>query len=210
MVPTTGGVAGTREWRGNSGSVRSPVVRVPETIDTVSILFWTRYDGSGLIPHGEVRLSTDGGPFVQVGRVAGDAQAYYPERFVVAGVHGKSIRVELASPNGLPWRIDEVTIVGHSPVTQLALDTTALRPSANPVRSDVVYFNWPYASAGGELRAYDFTGRLAWRTQVPAGTETVTWNLRDTRLVNGVYVVVARPDGGGQAKTFKLFVTRPP
>ena len=82
----------------------------------------------------------------------------------------------------------------------------ALRPSANPVRTDLVYFNWPFGVTGGELAAYDFAGHLAWRTTVAGGTETVAWEL-GSRLANGVYVVVAK--SGASARRFKLFVLRP-
>jgi hypothetical protein len=208
MATTQPGFAGHFQWSGSSGYVRSPTVTMPQTSDTVSVLFWTRYTGSGFsnIPHGEIRISTDGGSvWTRVGAVAGNAEQYYPERIVVGGVRGKSLRFEFATPDQLPWWLDEITIVAHSAQTLLAQED-ALRPSANPVRSDLVYFNWPFGAAGGELAAYDFAGHLAWRSPVVGGTETVTWEL-GRGLANGVYVVIAK--AGGRTRRFKLFVLRP-
>jgi Zinc carboxypeptidase len=209
MSVQQGGVAGTYEWRGSRGTLRSPAVTVPVDVDTVSVLFWTRYDGDGFsqIPHGEIRLSTDGGTsWTRVGVVSGAAPAYYPDRATVTGVAGRTVRFEFSSPDNLFWRLDEVAIVAHSGARQLAADTTRLRPSANPVRGDVVFFNWPFVATAGVLQIYDFAGRLAWRTSVDASAESVPWNVRDSGVVNGVYLAVAR--AGGRTRTFKLFIAR--
>jgi hypothetical protein len=152
-------------------------------------------------------MSIDGAAdWTRVGAVAGSAQEYYPERVVVAGVRGRSLRFEFTSPDRLPWWLDEITIVAHGATAAVA-EGAALLPSANPVRTDVVYFNWPFGSTSGELAAYDFAGHLAWRSSVAAGTVTVSWDLGRSALANGVYVVVAR--AGGSARRFKLFVLRP-
>jgi hypothetical protein len=209
MSPTQPGFVGRFQWSGNNGYVRSPAVTMPQTSDTASVVFWTRYDGSGFssAPHGEIRMSIDGSAeWVRVGAVAGGAEQYYPERVVVGGVRGRTLRFEFASPDRLPWWLDEIAIVAHSAPTIVA-EGAALRPSANPVRTDVVYFNWPFGSAGGELAAYDFAGHLAWRSNVAGGTQTVTWDLGRGGLANGVYVVVA--SAGGNTRRFKLFVLRP-
>ena len=92
------------------------------------------------------------------------------------------------------------------PDSSRACAVTQLLPNANPLRTDAVRFTWPFGAAEGELRAYDFGGRMVWRTAVAGGSSGVEWQLAD-RLANGVYLVVA--ESAGIRRTFTLFVTRP-
>jgi hypothetical protein len=202
-------VAGKYSWfSAGTGDLRSPVVRVPADADTVSLLFWTRYDGSGFdeTPFARVMLSIDAGAtFQPVMRLQGAAPAWYPEGVTIGGVKGKQVVFDFVS-SGLPWNLDEMAIVVHGVVSAAtATSALALRPSENPVHRSVVYFPWPLSAASGDIQVFDFTGRLIWKTAVTNGG-TVSWDLRAAAVPNGVYVVVAR--GGGQTVRLKLYVVR--
>ncbi|MDQ6828057.1 MAG: hypothetical protein M3081_04235 [Gemmatimonadota bacterium] len=207
----TSRVAGALAWVTGSGTLTSPSIQVPSGTDSVSVLYWTRYDGDGfdVRPHGEVQLSTDDGAhWSVVGRVSGSGLKYYPERADFAGVRGARIRVRfvgawLTTLN--VWWIDEITVMAHAAPPALATGV-ALVPSENPVRGGSVRFDWPFAATPGELDVYDFMGRLVWRSSVAAGAFTVTWNVVASGTRNGVYLAVAR--GGGRTLTTKLFVAR--
>jgi hypothetical protein len=202
-------VAGKYSWySAGSGDLRSPVVRVPADADTVSLLFWTQYSGSGFdeYPFARVMLSSDAGAtFQPVMRLQGAAPAWYPEGVSIGGVKGKQLVFDFV-PSGLPWNLDEIAIVVHG-VSSAATATgaLALRPSENPVHRSVVYFPWPLSAASGEFQVFDISGRLIWKTAVTNGG-TVSWDLRAAAVPNGVYIVVAR--GGGQTVRLKLYVVR--
>jgi hypothetical protein len=202
-------VAGKYSWySAGNGDLRSPVVRVPADADTVSLLFWTRYDGSGFdeTPFGRVMLSSDAGAtFQPVMRLQGAAPTWYPENVTIGGVKGKQLVFDFVS-SGLPWNLDEMAIVVHGASSAAtATGALALRPSENPVHRSVVYFPWPLPAASGDIQVFDISGRLIWKTAVTSGG-TVSWDLRAAAVPNGVYVVVAR--GGGQTVRLKLYVVR--
>jgi hypothetical protein len=204
--------SGRSAWHARVGRLRSPTIRVPETADTVSVLFWTRYLGNGfsLDPRGEVRLSMDGGAsWITVARLSGRAPVYYPERVVMSGLAGRTIILEFVaqffSPQ-LGWWLDEILVAAHgAPIVAVA--DGEMRPSTNPVRSSAVHVSWPFGGDAGEMRVFDFAGRLVWATIVHAGATTVTWDIAE-RVRNGVYVVVARSEG--RVRRLKLFVARRP
>lgn len=202
-------VAGKYSWySAGTGDLRSPVVRVPADADTVSLLFWTQYAGSGFDenPFARVMLSSDAGAtFQPVMRLQGAAPVWYPEGVTIGGVKGKQLVFDFV-PSGLPWNLDEIAIVVHG-VSSAATATgaLALRPSENPVHRSVVYFPWPLSAATGDIQVFDISGRLIWKTAVTHGG-TVSWDLRAAAVPNGVYVVVAR--GGGQTVRLKLYVVR--
>jgi hypothetical protein len=201
--------AGRVSWHSDGGGdLRSPAIKMPTDADTVSLLFWNQYNGSGYTetPFGRVLMSSDGGAtFQQILRVQGAAPVWYTERVAVGGVKGKSLVFDFSS-SGLPWNLDEITVVSHGASTAApGTAALALRPSENPVHKSVVYFTWPFATPAGDMQAFDFSGRLVWRTAVAAGG-TIAWDLNSARLPNGVYVVVAR--SGGQTLRLKLFVVR--
>jgi hypothetical protein len=202
-------VAGHYSWFSPAGGdLRSPVVQVPAGVDTVSLLFWTRYLGSGFdqTPYGLVLASTDGGTnFQPVLRLQGAAPTFYPDRVTLGGVRGKSLVFDFV-PVGLPWNLDEIAIVAHNGVSvTTAAGAPRLRPSENPVRHSVVYFSWPFSAPDGSLQAYDFSGRLIWKAAV-ANSATTQWDLAAARLPNGVYVIIAR--SGAQSARVKLYVVR--
>ncbi|MGH7653231.1 MAG: M14 family zinc carboxypeptidase [Gemmatimonadaceae bacterium] len=201
--------AGKYSWyTAAGGELKSPVIAVPATTDTVSLMFWTRYAGNGYteLPNGDVSVSVDGGTtFQRVLRVQGAAPVFYPEQVTIGGVKGKQLVVDFLS-NGLPWNLDEIAVVGHGAVTTTLTSTaTRLVPSENPVHHAIVYFPWPFGSATGDILAYDFSGRLIWKTSVTTGGN-VPWDLNTGRVANGVYVVIAR--SGGKTLRLKLFVVR--
>jgi hypothetical protein len=202
-------VAGKYSWFSpGTGDLRSPVVRVPAETDSVSLLFWTRYDGSGFdeTPFARVMFSSDAGTtFQPVMRLQGFAPAWYPERVTVGGVKGKRIAFEFA-PAGLPWNLDEIAIVVHAGASSAAATgPLALRPSENPVHRAVVHFPWPFTGPSGDIQAFDISGRLVWKTAVTNGA-AASWDLRAAGVPNGVYVVVAR--SGGRTVRLKLYVVR--
>ncbi|MFI5311728.1 MAG: M14 family zinc carboxypeptidase [Gemmatimonadales bacterium] len=202
-------VAGKYSWYApGTGDLRSPVVRMPADADTVSLMFWTEYAGSGFdeSPFASVMLSSDGGStFQPVMRLEGFAPVWYPEDVTIGGVKGKQLVFDFVS-SGLPWNLDEIAIVVHGvATTAAATGTVAFRPSENPVHRSVVYFPWPLAATTGEIQVFDIGGRLVWKTAVTGGA-TVSWDLRSAAVPNGVYVVVAR--GGGQTLRLKLYVVR--
>jgi hypothetical protein len=201
--------AGKYSWfSSGGGDLKSPVIAVPASTDTVSLVFWTRYGGSGFshLPYGDVNLSVDGGTtFQRVMRLEGYAPLFYPEQVTIGGVRGKNLVFDFASI-GLPWGLDEIAAVSHGAVTTTVVSgTNVLRPSENPVHHGIVYFPWPFGIAPGDLQAYDFNGRLVWKTSVTAGGN-VPWDLNTGRVANGVYVVIAR--SGSKTLRLKLFVVR--
>ncbi len=207
---STAAMSGKYSWyTASGGDLKSPVFSLPSTVDTVSLVFWTRYAGSGFseLPYGDVNLSVDGGAsFQRVMRLEGYAPVFYPEQVTIGGVKGKQIMFDFV-PNGLPWNLDEIAIVAHGAVTtSVSVVTTELRPSENPVHHGIVYFPWPFANAAGDLLAYDFTGRLVWKSSVTAAGGNIAWDLNGSRVANGVYVVIAR--SGTTTKRLKLFVVR--
>lgn len=206
---STFAIAGKYSWFTSSGGdLKSPVIAVPADADTVSLVFWTRYAGSGFseLPYGDVNLSIDGGTtFQRVMRLEGYAPLFYPEQVTIGGVKGKHLVFDFV-PNGMPWNLDEIAVVSHGAVTSTVTSNTGvLRPSENPVHHSVVYFPWPFGTATGDIQAYDFSGRLVWKTSVTAGGN-VPWDLNAGRVANGVYVVIAR--GGTRTLRLKLFVVR--
>ena len=201
--------AGKYSWyTASGGDLKSPVISVPSTADTVSLVFWTRYAGNGYTeqPNGDVNLSVDGGTtFQHVLRVQGAAPVFYPEQVTIGGVKGKQLVFDFVS-NGLPWNLDEIAVVSHGAVTTTATSSaTTLIPSENPVHHQIVYFPWPFGTGTGDILAYDFSGRLIWKTSVTAGGN-VPWDLNSGHVANGVYVVIAR--SGGKTLRLKLFVVR--
>ena len=196
------------DWQSGTGTLRSPLLKVPANTDTVAIVFWTRYEGNGFSPRprGEIRVSTDGDrTFTRVATLTGYATTWYPERVLLPGMAGKTMRVEFGSPDGLPWNLDEIAIVAHGPATVTPGTVEALRASENPLRSNALFFNWPFGDSDGELLVYDFAGGLTWRSAVAGGTEHVKWDV-DARIANGAYLVVAR--AGARTLHYKLFVAR--
>ncbi len=208
-IDSTSAVAGKYSWTtiGN-GELKSPVVTMPADVDTLSLMFWNKYDGSGYseTPYGRVLMSTDGGTsFSPVLRVQGAAPVWYPEHVTVGGVKGKKIMFDFV-PSGLTWNLDEIAVVAHTSTVSLPATTgLALRPSENPVRRGTVYFTWPFSTSSGDLQAYDFSGHAVWKTTVVNGG-VIPWDIAVAGLPNGVYVVVAR--SGGQTVRLKLFVVR--
>jgi hypothetical protein len=208
-----GGVSGN-QWSTNAaGRILSPVVTVPADVDTITVMLWTRYtgEGSSAEPRGTVHLAAaDGTILERVLSVAGFAPIYYPESRTVGGVRGRTLRVSLDVAR-MPWRVDEVAVVAHSPPSSGPVGGTvaALQPSENPVRGSSVSFAWPYAATdvAGDLLVYDLTGRLVFRTAVLPAAERVTWPLGDGPLANGTYLVIAR--AGGRVTRQTLHVLRP-
>lgn len=200
-------LAGERSWFGTNGTLRSPIVRVPDDADTLSILYWSRYDGNGfsLEPHGDLRLSRDSGrTFTQEGRVSGAATEFYTEQATLTQVAGRFVQLELASRD-LPWWVDEIALVAHAKATVASSTVVALMPSENPVRGDIVRLAWPFTGAG-DVRVYDFAGRLVWRERVEAGSPFAEWDVAASHPRNGVYVAVAR--AGRETRRVKLFILR--
>jgi hypothetical protein len=202
-------MAGKYSWyTASGGDLKSPVFSVPADADTVSLMFWTRYAGSGYseLPYGDVNLSIDGGAtFQRVMRLEGYAPLFYPEQVEIGGVKGKRLVFDFV-PNGLPWNLDEIAVVSHGTVASTATATAGvLRPSENPVHHGIVYFPWPFGTATGDIQAYDFSGRLVWKSTVATGGN-VPWDLNAGRVANGVYVVIAR--SGTKTLRLKLFVVR--
>ena len=202
-------LAGRYAWLSlGTGNLRSPAIRVPTDVDTISLVFWTRYLGSGFDqnPYAQVLASTDGGStFQPVLRLQGSAPLWYPERVTMGGVKGKQLVFDFG-PVGITWSLDEIAIVAHRGVTMTAPGATlALRPSENPVRHGIVYFAWPFDVPEGSLQAFDFSGHLVWKVDV-MNRALSQWDLSASRVPNGVYVVIAR--GGRQSKRLKLYGAR--
>lgn len=205
-------VSGRSAWYATVGRLRSPLIHVPANIDTVSVLFWTRYLGNGfsMDPRGEVRLSVDSGAsWVTVGLVSGRAPVYYPERVVMTGLAGRAIVIEFVSQffsaqSG--WWLDEILVTAHGAATVVQADGE-LRPSTNPVRSNIVHLTWPFGDGSGDVRVFDFAGRLVWASPVQGGATTVIWDIASV-VRNGVYIAVARSDG--RIRRLKLFIARGP
>jgi hypothetical protein len=211
--PEAGAVAGDSAWAAYTGTLRSPPIDVPAGADTVSVLFWTRYFGDAFSfePRGEIRVSDDdGATWRTVGIVAGVAPVYYPERADIAGVAGRTIRVEFAARffGTLPaWWLDEITVVRRSEAPPLAASSpVSVRPSENPVRGSQVRFAWPFAAEGGTAAAYDGAGREVWRASVAPQSSTVVWSLDEHPVANGAYFVVLR--SGRREARGRLFVLR--
>ena len=206
---STFAIAGKYSWYTSSGGdLKSPVIAVPSDADTVSLVFWTRYAGSGFteLPYGDINLSIDGGStFQRVMRLQGYAPLFYPEQVTIGGVKGRQLVFDFV-PNGLPWNLDEIAVVSHGKVTQTVVSNApVLRPSENPVHHGIVYFSWPFGAATGDILAYDFSGRLVWRASVTTGGN-VPWDLNTGRVANGVYIVIAR--SRSSTLRLKLFVVR--
>lgn len=207
---STFAMAGKYSWftQLGAGDLKSSVINVPADADTVSLMFWTRYAGSGFseLPYGDVNLSVDGGAtFQRVMRLEGFAPLFYPEQVTIGGVKGKHLVFDFV-PNGLPWSLDEIAVVSHGAVTSSTTTSSGvLIPSENPVHHNVVYFPWPFANATGDILAYDISGRLIWKASVTA-PGNVAWDLGTGRVANGVYVVIAR--SGSKTQRLKLFVVR--
>jgi hypothetical protein len=203
-------VAGKASWASaGAGELRSPVLTIPADVDTVTLAFWTRYNGDGFAdaPYVSVLLSTDGGSnFAPVMRLQGYAPTWYTEHVTVGGVKGKRIAFAI-DPIGMESWFDELAIASHSTVSAPLPGTTkAFLPSENPVRSRTVRFSWPFGAENtGDVLAYDISGRLLWKQTVTDGTP-VTWDLANAHLANGVYLIVAR--SGGRTERLKLFVVR--
>jgi hypothetical protein len=206
---TSGGVAGASQWMAlEGGTLLSPPVTVDAQTDTVSVLFWTRYFGSAfsLDQRGEIRVSFDGGlTWIPAGAVAGVASRFYPERVKIGGVRGRTVRIEFAVGD-MDWFLDDIAIVAHGPFRVTNVATLPLAPSANPVRGDRVFFQWPFADLSGELVIMDFAGRQVWQSAVAAGTSTVAWDVSASAPRNGVYVAVAR--AGSRIVRQQLYILR--
>ena len=204
-------LSGKFSWVTSStaGDLRSPVFRLPADADTVTLAYWTRYNGSGYNerPFASVRISTDSGvSWMPVMRLQGFAPAWYPERVTVGGVKGRPISFSFLNNGGLVWNLDEIAIAAHTSSPRApAAGPLVLRPSENPVKRGEVYFPWPFDAPAGDLFAYDIAGRLVWKAKVATG-ETSRWDLRGAGVANGVYVVVAR--SGTRSVRLKLFLAR--
>jgi hypothetical protein len=203
---------GRASWRTVAdGTLRSPAVRVPDDVDTLTVALWTRHSGDAFGPSrtGTVWLSRDGGRTFpdRVLTVAGDAPVFYPESREVGGVRGATVQLELRA-SALTWDVDEVTLVGHLPRVDAGPNATiAFIASDNPVRGDRVRFTWPFLGTAGDLLVYDLTGRLVWRTAADGVADEVTWDVAATpALANGAYLVLAR--AGGQTRRQTLYVLR--
>ncbi|MGZ8377470.1 MAG: M14 family metallopeptidase [Gemmatirosa sp.] len=204
--------AGRASWRTiGDGTLRSPAVRVPDDVDTLTVALWTRHAGDAFGPSrtGTVWLSRDGGRTFpdRVLTVAGDAPLFYPESREVGGVRGATVQLELRS-SALPWDVDEIAVVGHLPRVDAGPNAAiAFIASDNPVRGDRVRFTWPFLGTAGDLLVYDLTGRIVWRTRADGVADEVTWDVAETTaLANGAYLVLAR--AGGQTRRQTLYVLR--
>ena len=190
------------------GRLRSPPIVVPADVDTLSVVYWTRYEGNGfsLDPHGEVLISNDDGrSWSRTGSVSGNAPALYTERVVIPGVAGQTVRIEFRAV-GMPWWVDEIAVVAHGGSGTPVARANELLPSENPVRGNAVHLTWPFGVTGGELLVYDYAGRLVSRVAVPVGSEHVRWDVAASGARNGVYVAVAR--AGSRVARRRLFVVR--
>ena len=205
--------AGKASYRSTGGELRSPAIKVPADMDTVSITFWTRYAGDGFseTPYGLLRVSTDSGKTWNViTRLSGAAVAWYPEDVRVGGVRGKTLMLSFFAA-ALPWWIDEVGVYANG--TPAATDpgtggspSSRFKPSANPVRGTSVTFVWPFAGQGGNVMVYDFTGRLIWKHAVSATDDDATWDLSRDAIPNGAYLVLA--ESGRERVRLRLFILR--
>ncbi|MEK6612331.1 MAG: M14 family metallopeptidase [Gemmatimonadota bacterium] len=205
--------AGKASYRSTGGELRSPVIKVPADVDTVSVTFWTRYNGDGFseTPYGLLRVSTDTGKTWNViTRLSGAAVAWYPEDVRVGGVRGKSIMLSFFAA-ALPWWIDEVAVFANGVLAATDPGTggsaaSRFKPSANPVRGTSVTFVWPFAGKGGNVMVYDFTGRLIWKHAVSATDDDATWDLSRDAIPNGAYLVLA--ESGRERVRLRLFILR--
>lgn len=206
---TTDGAIGTGAWFAPFiGRLRSPPITVPAEIDTLSVVYWTRYEGNGfsIEPHGEILVSNDDGrSWSRAGSVSGNAPELYTERVVIPGVAGQTIRVEFRAV-GLPWWVDEIAVVAHGASSTPVARASELLPSENPVRGDAVHLTWPFGVTGGELLVYDYAGRLVSRVAVPVGSVRVRWDVAASGARNGVYLAIAR--AGTRVARRRLFVVR--
>lgn len=205
-------LAGRAAWRTiGDATLRSPAVRVPDDVDTVTVALWSRHAGDPFGPSrtGTVWLSRDGGRTFpeRVLTVAGDAPLFYPESREVGGVRGATLQLELRS-SALVWDVDEVALLGHLPrAAGGGGPVVAFLASENPLRGDRVRFTWPFVGSAGDLFVYDLTGRLVWRTTADAAADEVTWDVAgEASLANGAYLVLAR--AGGQTRRQTLYVLR--
>jgi len=200
--------AGARSWLGTLATLTSPAIAVPADADTVSLVYWNSHFGSGFSPNpsGKIELSSDDGrTWTTVSVTRGSAPAWVTDGVTVGGVGGKTVTFRF-SAEGMPWRLDEIAVVAHGPVSGGTVAAApAVRPSENPVRAASVRLAWPFDTDAGDLIVYDFSGREVWRRRVTAG-ETQTWDVAGLRVSNGVYIVVAR--AGQKVSRLKLFVAR--
>lgn len=207
-IDSTFAKSGRYSWYGEFGSLRTPVVVVPAEIDTVTVAYWTMHSGSGFTeePSGRIEVSTDAGTTWTTAAVQrGFAPIWYTDRVTVGGVAGKSVVFRFTA-NALPWRIDEVAIVGHGAVTSVSVTAASqLRPSENPVRGSSVRFLWPFGTSAGDIVVFDFAGREVWRHTVTSA-ESVLWDVQAARIANGAYIAVAK--SGSQISRLKLFIAR--
>ncbi|MFN2397658.1 MAG: M14 family metallopeptidase [Gemmatimonadaceae bacterium] len=218
-------VAGSFAWTAGLGTLRSPAITVPAGTDSISVLFWTRYFGDpfSLVPRGEILFTSDGGAsWTVAGLVSGAGPVYYPERLDITGVAGRTIQVQFSAAFGggasvASWWVDEIAIVGHTAgLVPGPVPTVALRPTSNPVRGDVVGFEWPFGQVPGSISVFDFAGRLVWRQGVNAcgvpgpgcssPAQTIVWDIAESRIINGAYVVVAQ--SGSRISRLTLFIVR--
>ncbi|MBA4071075.1 MAG: hypothetical protein C0497_04445 [Gemmatimonas sp.] len=204
--------AGRAAYRSAGPSeMRSAAFAVPPGLDTLSLTFWTRYNGDGFkeTPFGLVRVSADSGrTWDVVMRLSGGAATWYPEDVRVGGVRGKSVMLSFLSSN-MPWWIDEVAVFANGTPAVVGGGgeaPTRLLPSANPVRGNSVTFTWPFASKSGRVSVYDLSGRLIWSSDVPSDAADVTWDLGPGQVPNGAYLVLA--ESGGSRARLRLFVAR--
>ncbi|MHB1069951.1 MAG: M14 family metallopeptidase [Gemmatimonadaceae bacterium] len=194
-----------------TGEMRSPAFSGPAELDTLSLTFWTRYNGDGYkeTPFGLVRVSVDSGrTWDVVMRLSGGAVTWYPEDVRIGGVRGKKVMLSFLSSN-MPWWLDEVAVFANgAPVVAggSGEPPTRLLPSANPVRGNSVTFTWPFAAKSGRVSVYDLSGRLVWHGDVAGGAEDVTWELGASRVPNGAYLVLA--ESGALRARLRLFVAR--
>lgn len=200
--------AGAWSWLGTLATLTSPPITVPADADTVSLVYWNSHFGNGFSPNpsGKIELSSDNGQtWTTISVTRGSAPAWVTDGVTVGGVRGKALTFRF-SAQGMPWRLDEIAVVAHGPVSGGPVAAaTSVRPSENPVRAASVRFAWPFDTDAGDLIVYDFSGREVWRRSVTAG-ETQTWDVAALGVSNGVYIVVAR--AGPKMSRLKLFVAR--
>lgn len=210
-VDTAQRYVGRASYRGGGANeLRSAKIAVPSGADTVTLTFWTRYEGDGYSerPYGVVRVSSDTGrTWTVASRLAGWAPLWYPEDVRVGGVRGKTLLFSFLSA-GLPWWIDEAAIYAHASASSTSGEgsVAALRPSANPVRGSRVTFAWPFSPKSGRVSVFDFTGHLVWHLDVASGDQDATWDLGQQHVPNGAYLVLA--ESGSARARLKLFVAR--
>jgi hypothetical protein len=127
----------------------------------------------------------------------------------MSGLAGRTIMLEFVAQffsAQMGWWLDEILVTAHGAAVVAEVDGE-MRPSSNPVRSNTVHLTWPFHGNPGEIRIFDFAGRLVWATPVQGGAITVPWTIA-SGVRNGVYIAVARSEG--RVRRLKLFVARGP